>query len=162
MDKKYRVVEHPGGGVCIQKNVGVDEWKNIGALFYLSIQGAYAFFRSRNIRLEDVDFSPVELILTQREYYNILTKIKDLQQKLEMCDNNHSYYMHTKSLIRWLDKMFKFFQKSPASMKNPDRHAVYKKLFEASDISSFAYYELVLNSYEDFIRGNKPFNKAED
>ena len=161
MDKKYRVVEHVGGGLSIQESCGIDTWKGIGSVFYISVKGVYAFLRSRKINIEDVDFTPVLEQITKSEYYKLLVDVEVASEKLTQADNNKAYYASLRALVRKLDAFREFFVKYP-DFRNPDkfprRAEKYRKYFMLECVhDSWSFYERVLNSVEEYKYGNKPF-----
>lgn len=161
MDKKYRVVEHVGGGFIIQEARGIDAWKSIGNVFYLSIKGVYAFLRSRGISIDSVDFTPVLEQITKNEYYRLLVDVEVASEKLTQVDNNKAYYASLRALVRKLDAFREFFVKYP-DFRNPDKFPTraekYRKYFMLEDLhDDWSFYGRVLNSVEEYQRGNKPF-----
>lgn len=160
MDKKYRVVEHVGGGFSIQEACGIDAWKGIGSVFYMSVKGVYAFLRSRSINIEDVDFTPVLEQITKSEYYHLLVDVEVASGKLVNADNNKAYYASLRALVRKLDAFQEFFAKYP-DFRNPDRFPrrakKYREYFLRDSHAGFSFYERVLNSVEEYQHGNKPF-----
>ena len=81
---------------------------------------------------------------------NILSHIKDLQKKLEICENNLQYIKRLQALRHWLIK----FRQCPEKLSK-EYAAEYKRYFYSRN--GFSYFERVCNSILEYEYGNRPF-----
>ena len=164
MDKKYRVVEHVGGGFSIQESIPIASWKNVGSLFYITAQGVYNFFTRRKISLDLVDFSSVIAQITSKEYYRLLADVEHANENVMNADNNKSYFASLRALVRRLDAFRDFYVKYPDfrnADKFPERAKVYAKFYQCSHDCDFSFYEQTLNSVDAYVLyGDRPFSKG--